>query len=113
MSAECHFYILNRDDPGNSGFLSVPAGGNGYLVLDEPPLVGDLIALAGQTPNLADEDGPLVEAAGVWRVLARCWNPANFGSQAWPIGNREPSPVWLDVMLEPAESIFSGAHYDP
>ena len=112
MTADCHFYILNRDDPGDSHSLWISNNGGGWLTLDEPPLVGDLIFLSGQTTDPADESGErTIQVIGTWRVLARSWGPATFGSPAWQTGDRQPAPVWLDVMVERAEGIFDNSHY--
>lgn len=74
MSAECHFYIINRDNPEESRALWIANNGSGWLRLDEPPVVGDLIYLHGETTDPADASGETsIRASGVWRVLARCW----------------------------------------
>lgn len=111
MAARCCFYILNRDDPGYSPALypEAPMGQLG-LALDEVPAVGDLIALSGRTADPAGDE-QMVSVAGVWRVLARQWSPAQFGSMSWKSGDRQPDPVTVDMMLERVDGLFDAAHY--
>lgn len=114
MSAECRFYILNRDNPENSHSLWVSTNtGVGLLVMESPPLVGDLIFLSGQTTDPEDdsEDPANIAVHGVWRVLTRCWAPSSYGSVNWPYGKPPPPEVLLEVMVERAEGIFADSHY--
>lgn len=108
MAARCSFYVLNREDPDDSQAIypKTPSGG---LILDHPPAVGDLIWLSGISYRTDDEGE---DVSGCWRVLARSWSPAVYGSQAWPAGTeRETGPVWLDLMVEPAEGLLSPANW--
>lgn len=109
MSAECNFYILNREDPDESHSLWVDGHATGSLILDDPPAVGDLIALSGRTET---SEGPTVAVTGMWRVLARQWSPPAFGSPVWRTGDRPTAPIWLDVMLEQVEGMFARSHYE-
>lgn len=111
MSTRCSFFILNRDDPRNSPSLYPKTPAGRMLELDEPPVVGDLIGLSGDTTDPDDEEHS-VEVHGTWRVVARQWVPAGYGSVVWPLGADRPAePTWLDLMLEPAEGMFSAVHY--
>ncbi len=115
MTVRCSFYILDRDTPGNSHalYLTTTRGGES-LILDEAPAVGDLLYLSGEVTNSADpERESLVKVSGTWRVLARAWCPASYGSQVWQTGPRPTEPIALDVMLERSIGLFDASHYAP
>lgn len=99
MTARVHFYVLNERDRETSASLHV--GGQGYLVTDHPPAIGDMICINGLMADPADEDGEMVKVAGNYRVVDRRWMPASYGSVTWPYGERQDGPEWLDVMLAP------------
>lgn len=107
MTVRCHFYLLNRIDRADSTALYV--GGQGYLLTDHPPIIGDLAYLSGHTPDPGDPEGPALGAGGAYRVVDRAWAPAAYGSQSWSYGERQTEPERLDVMLEPAGGLFEPA----
>lgn len=111
MSARCSFHVLNREDPESSPAL-YPRTPSGSLVLEHPPAPGDLIYLRGDVADPADPDGNrLVDATGTYRVVARDWMPASYGSPAWRAGEQAPGPITLELMVEPATGLFDPAHY--
>jgi hypothetical protein len=99
VSASCHFHILNRADPEDSHGLYVDGPSSGFLT-DHPPAVGDLIHLSGHTSNPNDDEN-MLKVSATYRVLARRWMPAGYGSVAWPYGKEQPvGPVMIDYMIE-------------
>jgi len=110
MAARCCFYILNPDNPYDSHSLWPKTPGGSGLVLEHPPAVGDTISLSGETADPDDPEGErLVTVHGEWRVLARRWGPAAYGSVAWSWGSgaAQPEPVILDLMIERTEGMFA------
>lgn len=112
MTARCSFHVLNRADPADSQTLypETPTSG---LILEHPPAVGDLIWLSGviyQTDEEGEEEREEVD--GCWRVLARSWSPAVYGSRSWPaLTGRQTDAVSLDLMVEPAEGLFAPSNW--
>lgn len=110
MAARCLFYILNPDNPHDSRSLWPKTPGGSGLVLDHPPAVGDTIVLSGEMADPDDPEGErLVAVHGAWRVLARQWMPAAYGSVTWSWGSEatQPEPVTLDLMLERTDGMFA------
>jgi hypothetical protein len=78
--------------------------GDGYLQTPHPPQIGDQIYLYDQRGN-----GP----RGEFRVIARSWHHASWGSANWPILDAHATePSRLDVLLEPCDGIFADEEPD-
>lgn len=73
--------------------------GSGFVPMNFPPVVGDLIIL--QDAHREVEGGP------VFQVIGRQWAHSNYGSPSWPHNAPEPreGPL-LNIVVEPAEGIF-------
>jgi hypothetical protein len=70
--------------------------GSGFIPMNFPPAVGDLIILQDEHRDI--EGGP------VFQVVARQWATSNYGSPSWPYTFPEPKegPL-LDIVVEPAD----------
>jgi hypothetical protein len=71
--------------------------GDGNLHVLHPPVVGDLICLHDVTKRFS----------GRFKVLAREWGYASYGSDHWPILDAHPThgPM-LYVLVEPSADFF-------
>jgi hypothetical protein len=73
---------------------------DGYLTTTQPPAIGDQIFLYdhGGTGN-----GP----RGEFRVVARSWRHASYGSTYWPYTDDRPTVgASLDIVVVPAKSLM-------
>lgn len=82
----------------------LPAPADSSMPMAYPPAPGDLISLYDDRDgeNHQPEGGP------VFRVVARMWNHAAYGSGSWPYGRPEPveGPL-LDIIAEPAPGLYA------
>lgn len=98
----CCFYVRTPSEkhPGRFDYtvmsLNHPTGDANLYTL-HPPVVGDLICLH----DIAG--GP----SGRFKVLAREWSHASYGSTNWPLLDTHPThgPT-LYVLVEPSEDFF-------
>lgn len=104
MTVRVHFYVLNEANRDDSRSLHVGAGGS--LITEHPPAIGDMLMISGYMAGSDDDERATGKVYGNYRVVDRRWSPADYGSIAWPHGEREEGPVGLDVMLAPTPEFF-------
>jgi hypothetical protein len=98
----CSFYVRTPSDkhPGMFDYTDIVLNhptGDGNLHVLHPPAVGDIIPLTDVTKKFS----------GRFKVLAREWGHASYGSTYWPLLDAHPThgPM-LYLLVEPSEDFF-------
>lgn len=98
----CSFHVRTPSEkhPGMFDYTEIALNhptGDANLHTHHPPMVGDLICLH-------DVRG---EPSGRFKVLAREWGHASYGSTYWPLLDAHPThgPT-LYVLVEPSDDFF-------
>lgn len=99
----CAFYLRTPATETTHTYTRIwlsSQGGHGYLATTQPPAIGDQIFLYDRGGT---ERGP----RGEFRVVARSWNHASYGSTYWPVLNDRPVVgARLDIIVEPAQGLM-------
>lgn len=101
MSAvRCTFYLRTNAGEGQyryEAFRVRSYDNSGDLIIENPPLVGDLVPLEDQY------DG----RRGQYRVIERSWSYNQYGSVNWPVTSvRSEMPDMLTVVVVEDEGPF-------
>jgi hypothetical protein len=107
FSPICSFYARVPVDGGQFRYDTFQAASStppdGFVPFLMPPAVGDTLLL--WTPKWRLEPG--ANECGQYRVIERDWTYADYGSAAWPYGERAPkSGPRLTIIVELADGPF-------